>query len=205
MKPERMAELVARWVRLYTRNLPTPIARDRIDELAADLHDHITYERARGLGDLRIAFHVASRMIRGLAADLAWRRRHARRPGRPTSQEGPMKTSNPLLRSTVRVALGVALILSLPAVGMLMSDEVDWSLADFVLAGILLAVIGVTLELVARRTGNLALAIGIGVLGVAAALFGEADDAPGLVLLGLVLIASAAALGIRRARAAHGR
>lgn len=205
MKPERMAELVARWVRLYTRSLPAPIARDRIDEIAADLHDHIAYERAHGLGDRRIAFHVASRMIRGLAADLAWRRRHARRPGRPSSQEESMKTSHPLLRSIVRVALGVALILSLPAVAMLTSDEVDWSVGDFVVAGVLLAVLGVTLELAVRRSGSLALAIGIGVLGVAAALLGEVDDAPGLVLLGILLVAGAAALGIRRARAVHGR
>jgi hypothetical protein len=48
MTPERMAELVARWVRVYTRNLPVPIARRRIDEIDADLHDHIAHERARG-------------------------------------------------------------------------------------------------------------------------------------------------------------
>jgi hypothetical protein len=41
MTPERMAELVARWVRLYTRDLPTPIAQRRVDEIGADLHDHI--------------------------------------------------------------------------------------------------------------------------------------------------------------------
>ena len=42
--------------------------------------------------------------------------------------------------------------------------------------------------------------IGIAVIGVAAAVFGEADDAPGLVLLGFLLIASACALGARTAR-----
>ena len=42
--------------------------------------------------------------------------------------------------------------------------------------------------------------IGIAVIGVAAAVFGEADDAPGLVLLGLLLIASACVLGVRTAR-----
>ena len=47
MTPERMAALVARWVRLYTRNVPPPIAERRIDEIDADLHDHVAHERAR--------------------------------------------------------------------------------------------------------------------------------------------------------------
>ena len=53
------------------------------------------------------------------------------------------------------------------------------------------------LELAVRKAGNLAAALGIGALGVAAAVLGEADDAPGLVLLGILLIASACALGVR--------
>jgi hypothetical protein len=35
----------------------------------------------------------------------------------------------------LRVALGVAFILSLPLVAMLLTDDVVWSLADFVVAG----------------------------------------------------------------------
>src|SRR5215216_1115262 len=38
-----------------------------------------------------------------------------------------MKTSRTLYRSAVRVALGVALILSLPLVAMLITDDVVWS------------------------------------------------------------------------------
>jgi hypothetical protein len=94
----------------------------------------------------------------------------------------------------------VALILSLPLVGVLIGDDVVWSLADFVAAGVLLAVIAVALELAARRAGSLPAAFGIAAFGVAAAVFGEADDAPGLVLLGILLIASACALGARTAQ-----
>jgi hypothetical protein len=93
----------------------------------------------------------------------------------------------------------VALILSLPLVGVLIGDDVVWSLADFVAAGVLLA-IAVALELAARRAGSLPAAFGIAAFGVAAAVFGEADDAPGLVLLGILLIASACALGARTAQ-----
>ena len=108
-----------------------------------------------------------------------------------------METSVTLYRSAVRVALGVALVLSLPLVAMLFTDDVVWSLADFVLAGILLATIGVALELAVRKAGTLVAALGIAALGVLAAVLGEADDAPGLVLLGILLIGSACALGVR--------
>ena len=102
--------------------------------------------------------------------------------------------------STVRIGLGVTLVLAVPLVAMLVTDEVDWTFADFVIAGIFLAVIGIALELAARRAGSLVVALGIAVVGVAAAIVGEADDAPGLVLLGIVLVVSAGVLGFRSAR-----
>lgn len=200
MTPERAAELVARWVQLYTRDLPTPIAQRRVDEIGADLHDHIAYERANGISDRRIALGIASRMVRGLAADVAWRWRHARAAARRSTLEEAMKTSKTFYRSAVRVTLGVALVLSLPFVAMLITDDVVWSLADFVVAGVLLATVGIVLELAVRRVGNLAAALGIAAVGVAAAVLGEADDAPGLVLLGILLIGSACALGVRTAQ-----
>ena len=188
MIPERMADLVARWVEFYTRDLPTPIAQRRVDEIDADLHDHIAHERAQGISDLRIACGIASRMLRGLAADLAWRSR----------QERPASKTH--YRSVVRVALGVAFILALPLIAMLVTDDVAWSRADFVVAGSLLAIIGIALELAVKKAGNLAAAIVIASLGVAAGIFGRADDAPGLVLLGVLLIVSACALGARAAQ-----
>jgi hypothetical protein len=97
----------------------------------------------------------------------------------------------------VRVALGVAIVTSLPLIAMQFTDEVVWSLGDFILLAVLLTVIGVAIELAVRRSGGIGTAIGIGALGVAAALFGGADDAPGLVLIGLVLVATAFAVGVR--------
>jgi peptidoglycan/LPS O-acetylase OafA/YrhL len=104
----------------------------------------------------------------------------------------------PLHRSAARVALGVALILALPLVAMQFRDDVVWSLGDFVVAGVLLAVIGTVVELAVRAAGNLLLAAGIAILGILAVFAGGSDDAPGMVLLGLLLIASAVALGVRR-------
>ena len=69
MTPERMARLVAAWVRFYTRRQPPAVAQRRSEEIDADLHDHIAHERAAGTGDRRIALSIAGRMVRGMAAD----------------------------------------------------------------------------------------------------------------------------------------
>lgn len=198
MTPEQMAGLVKRWVRFYTRDLPTAVAQRRIDELDADLHDQIAHGRAAGISDRRVMRTIASRMIRGIAADAAWRGRKAK--ARPSTLGEGAAMPGPVGRSALRVALGVAFILSLPLVAMLVTDGVVWSLADFVLAGVLLAIIGVALELAVRKAGTLAAAFGIAGLGLAAAVLGQADDAPGLVLIGILLMASGGALGVRRAQ-----
>jgi hypothetical protein len=185
--PERMAELVARWVRFYTRNLPPPVARRRIDEIDADLHDHIAHERAHGTEDRRIAFGIAARMLRGLPADVSWRGQRAR--------------ATRTYRPAVRVALATACILLLPLVAMQFTDEVDWGVADFALAGALLGGTGLLLqELATRKAGNLAYQAVATAIGVAAIVLGEADDAPGLVLFGGLLIAGTIALAVRTAQ-----
>jgi hypothetical protein len=187
MTPERIAELVARWVRCYTRNLPQPVAQRRVDEIDADLHDQIAHERAHGTSDRRIARGIAARLVRGLAADVSWRRR-------------TMKSRRSANRPAVRVALATAFILLLPLVAMQVTDEVDWGLADFVLAGALLAGSGLLLELAARKARNIAYLAAATAIGVAAIVFGEADDAPGLMLFGGLLIVGTVALAVRTAQ-----
>ena len=198
MTPERMAELVARWVRFYTRNLPAPIAKRRIDEIDADLHDHIAHERAHGAKDRRIALSIAVRMLRGLAADLSWRRQTIAHPSTPKKV---MKTRKTASRPAVRIALATAFILLLPLVGMQITDEVDWGLADFAFAGALLGGTGFLLhELAAGKAGNIAYGAVATAIGVAAIVLGEADDAPGLVLFGGLLIVGTVALAVRTAQ-----
>jgi hypothetical protein len=66
------AGLVERWVGLYTRGLPAITGRERRAELASDLWEH----RA-ALGDgpgMQLA--IAWRCLRGVPADLRWRRAH---------------------------------------------------------------------------------------------------------------------------------
>jgi hypothetical protein len=179
--PERTANLVARWVRLYTRNLPPAVAERRRDEIEADLHDHIAHERARGTKDRRIALSIAARMLRGMAADISW-------------------GGNMLDRPVARIALVTGFILLLPLVAMQFTDEVDWGVFDFVFAGILLGGGGLLLHrLAVSKAGNVVYGAVAGATGVAAIVLGEADDAPGLVLFGLLLILATVALVARTA------
>ena len=197
MTPERVAKLVARWVRLYTRDVPGPLAQRRIEEIDADLHDHIEHERAAGVGDGRIAAAVAGRMVRGLAADLAWR---GRAIARPSTRKDQNTMSTHTRRSVLRVGLVTGLVLLIPLVGMQFSEEVNWTVGDFVFAAILLAGTGFLIEVAIRRPDNLAYKAAAVMIAIAAILLGEADDAPGLVLFGLVVIVGTLAMGVRSAQ-----
>ena len=129
MTPERAQGFVSRWVRFYTKGLPAPLAERRAEEIHADVHDQIEVERASGTRDQNIALNLTSRMVRGMVADLSWRR-----------QIKPLK-------------------------------------GDIV------------------KPNYPILALG-SMLGIAAIVFGEADDAPGLVMLGLLIVGGAITFGL---------
>ena len=204
MTPERIANLVARWVRFYTRGLASPIGQRRINEIDADLHDQIAHERGHGTSDPRIAISILWRMVRGLAADVSWRDQHARR------REDSMNTRNTVFRSVIRVALVAALILSLPFLAMQFrvavpdpgsgetTDGVNWTVFDFVFAGVMLVGTGLLLELAARKAPNTAYRAAV-TLALAAAFFliwatgavgiiGSEDNDANLMYLGVLAI-----------------
>lgn len=148
MTPERMAELVARWVQFYTRDLPAAIAQRRINEIDADLHDHIAHERAHGTSDRRIALSIVSRMVRGLAADASWRGRHAKATTvHPSPPEEAMNKHKTAYRSAVGVAVATAFILvwMVGAVGVI-GEEGDR--ADLMYGGVL--AVGIIGAIIAR-------------------------------------------------------
>jgi hypothetical protein len=192
MTPERIAGSVARWVRFYTRNLPPPIAQRRIDEIDADLHDHVAHERGRGTAEGRIALSIAARMVRGLPADAAWRRQVI---ARSSTAKEVIKMRRPI----VRIALVTAIVLLVPLVANQFTDGEGWGLGDFAFAAALLIGSGALLELAVRKPRSIALRAAAAGIGVAAIVFGEADDAPGLVLFGGLLVLGTIALSFRRA------
>lgn len=61
----------------------------------------------------------------------------------------------------------VALILLAPAVAMRFTDEVNWTISDFVFAGVLLIGAGALIELVAWRVRRPAIRIGVALFVVA--------------------------------------
>ena len=136
MTPERAAELVARWARLYTRDLPDAVAQRRVDEIDADLHDHIAHEREHGSDDRRIALSVLSRMVRGLAGDASWRDHQVRANlDHPATLEAARRTHKMAYRSAVGVAIAAALLLYwiIGAVGLI---GVDGDRADMMYLGV---------------------------------------------------------------------
>jgi hypothetical protein len=190
MTPERVADLVMRWVRFYTRDLAAPIARRRIAEVDADLHDHIAHEREGGTSDRRIALDIASRMIRGLVADVAWRGRLAK--------EKSTRQGSTARRSLGRVALVTACILLVPLVAMQFTSEVVWTLADFVVAGALLGGTGLALDLAVtsrasvayKAAAGLALAAGLLLVWVnlAVGIVGDEGERFNLLYLGVLAV-----------------
>ncbi|MFP5487220.1 MAG: hypothetical protein ACLGHQ_02790 [Acidimicrobiia bacterium] len=198
--------VIVTWVRLYTAGLSRPVAARRLDEIRADLHDQVVHERTLGVRESRIAVRLASRTIRGAAADVTWRAREVRSTHtRPTheqpTQERAMKAT-PFITSAARVSAVVIAVLAIPLIGTATSDEVQWSVVDFVLAGTLLGIVGVCIEVAVQRRGNVVTAAALAILGVAAAVLGELDDAPGLVLLGALMVVGGGAIAHRRVRTA---
>lgn len=73
------------------------------------------------------------------------------------------------------------LVLLLPLFAMQVTDEVNWDLADFALAGALMVGVGVTYELAARMTGDRAYRAAVGLALAAALLLIWANAAVGVI------------------------
>jgi hypothetical protein len=191
MTPELAAAVVRRWVRLYTSRLPDPLVARRVDEIRADLHDHVEYERSRGTGERSIAVAVLSRMARGMPADLLWR-------------QGAHPTKGDSMKPFVG-AVGAAIVLAVLA---LVLDSPPLVLASVALLAAVTLGTFVTSARSAHARGSvgpfvatLGGALGLAAVGVVAIIVGDRGDAPGLVLLGVTLIScvvvGALAFGMR--------
>lgn len=86
-----------------------------------------------------------------------------------------------LAQSITRIALATVLLLLIPLVAMQFTQEVVWTLSDFVVAGILLFGTGLTYVLVARQGGNTTYRVAVGVAVAAGLLLVWANLAVGLV------------------------
>jgi hypothetical protein len=80
-----------------------------------------------------------------------------------------------------RVAVVVAALLMVPLIAMQLSDDVNWSVFDFIVAGALLAGTGISYELVSRKGSNFAYRAGVGLALVASLFLVWANLAVGLI------------------------
>jgi hypothetical protein len=61
----------------------------------------------------------------------------------------------------IGIVTGVALILSIPLIAMLFTNEVNWDVFDFIVMGALLLGTGLVVELVIRKVRNMDYRIGL--------------------------------------------
>lgn len=92
-----------------------------------------------------------------------------------------MNTNRTAGHSAVRVVLAAAFILLVPLLAMQFTDEVVWSLSDFVVAGGLLVGTGLMYELAARKGDSIAHRAAVGVALAAALLLVWVHLAVGII------------------------
>jgi hypothetical protein len=86
-----------------------------------------------------------------------------------------------LTKSLTRVALATAFLLLIPLVAMQFTQEVVWTLSDFVFAAVILFGTGLTYVLIARKWNNTVYRMAVGVAVVAGFLIVWVNAAVGLV------------------------
>ena len=109
-----------------------------------------------------------------------------------------IKTNNTIYRSAAGVAVVAAFILLLPLLAMQFTDEVVWSLLDFVAAWVLLFSAGLTYKLVARKMSNITYRAAVGVAvatalllvwtNLAVGLIGSEDNPANLMYIGVLAV-----------------
>ena len=84
-----------------------------------------------------------------------------------------MRTASIERKAVGRLALATGLVLLIPLVATLLSDEVTWTLPDFVVAGALLFASGLAFLLVTARLPRYRVLLGVAILGALLWLWAE--------------------------------
>jgi hypothetical protein len=75
---DRAAGRVLSWTEFYTTGLPTKVRVERLDEIRSDLHEQMIANSGSRAADLAVARSIRARSIRGVLADVSWRRTEVR-------------------------------------------------------------------------------------------------------------------------------
>ncbi|SFR71169.1 hypothetical protein SAMN05428970_1132 [Agromyces sp. CF514] len=71
---ERASRATLHWSLRYTGGLDPVVAADRQHEILSDLHEHAAWANEAGISERAVARSIRARMLRGIPADLSWRR-----------------------------------------------------------------------------------------------------------------------------------
>ncbi|MBM7503743.1 hypothetical protein ACFPER_09675 [Agromyces aurantiacus] len=71
---ERAARATLHWTLRYTGGVDPTVAGRRQEEILSDLHEHTTWAAEAGISPRATARSMRARMLRGIPADLDWRR-----------------------------------------------------------------------------------------------------------------------------------
>ncbi|GAA1962792.1 hypothetical protein [Agromyces allii] len=71
---ERAVRATLHWSLRYTTGLDPVVAADRQHEILSDLHEQAAWASEAGISERAVARSIRARMLRGIPADLSWRR-----------------------------------------------------------------------------------------------------------------------------------
>ena len=100
---ERAARATLHWSLRYTSGLDPLVAADRQAEILSDLHEHTAWATKAGIGERATARSIRIRMLRGIPADLGWRR--AQLTGREGIRLSPPRVDGLLLASVAVIGI----------------------------------------------------------------------------------------------------
>ncbi|GAA1798423.1 hypothetical protein GCM10009749_02580 [Agromyces neolithicus] len=153
----RVDAAVLGWCRWYTADLPDAVAAERRAELASDLFEEREHSGARATGS------ILWRAVRGIPADLAWRGARLRR-----AALGAPRGTYPLAMPALAHLAAIALVAWGGFIVWRIARSVligDWhgaaDVAELSVAGLLLAIVGSWLLMVARRQAFAGLVLAI--------------------------------------------
>ncbi|WP_353813536.1 hypothetical protein [Agromyces sp. SYSU T00266] len=124
---ERAARATLHWTLRYTGGLDPLVAADRQHEILSDLHEHTAWASDAGIGRRATARSIRTRMLRGIPADLGWRR--AQLTGREGIRFSLPRADGLLLAAVavigiVQVAVGA--FTAARQVRALLIDDISW-------------------------------------------------------------------------------
>lgn len=109
-----------------------------------------------------------------------------------------MNTDSNLYKSVAVLALVTGILLLIPLVAMQFSDEVVWTLSDFVIAGLLLFGTGLSYKLITWKASKIAYRIAVGFalftglfliwVNLAVGLIGSEDNPANLMYFGVIMV-----------------